>query len=157
LRHGNCLDILLIEDSRADARLIETVLRETQQDCELWTVRDGNEARDFLRHQGQYKNAPTPHLIVLDWYLPRESGDETLAFIKSDPHLHMIPVVVLSGSQSDEQVLRGYELLASCWVVKAQDLTEAKRRLRALIEFWSRTAQLPRLETGLPSGRSARK
>lgn len=143
---ANCLDILLIEDSPADATLVETTVREIQPRCELWVVRDGEEARDFLRRRKQYANAPTPQLIVLDWHLPRESGDRTLAFIKADPTLHLIPVVILSGSQSDEQVLRGYELLASCWVAKAPDLAETKRRLRALVEFWSHSAQLPRFE-----------
>ena len=142
-RDTRCLDILLVEDSPADAKLLEMILREMQPNCELHTASDGTEALEFLHRRGPFAGAPIPQLIVLDWHLPREDGDNTLAHIKADPQLQRIPVVILSASEADDEVLRGYDLHASCWVVKGPDLVEGSRRLRAMFEFWSNIAQLP--------------
>jgi two-component system, chemotaxis family, response regulator Rcp1 len=149
-RAPHCPDILLVEDCPADAELVETILREVQPNCELYVVSNGVEALDFLHRRNRFAGAARPQLIVLDWQLPRANGDRTLTDIKSDPDLHRIPVVILSACESDAEILQGYDLHASCWVVKGTDLDESHRRIRALIEFWSRTAQLPRPDHGLP-------
>jgi CheY-like chemotaxis protein len=143
-RDPHCLDILLIEDSPADANLVRTLLLDIQPQCDLHVVQDGVEALDFLYRRGKYTRAPLPNIIVLDWILPRQSGDKVLSAIKSDPELHPIPIIVLSSSAAGEEVLRGYDLLASCWVVKGSDLADSRRRVRAIVEFWAGTAQLPK-------------
>lgn len=144
IRETRPLDILLVEDSVEDARLVEMIIREADPSCNLHVTRDAVEALDFLHRRNRYSGAPVPQLIVLDWSLPRESGDTVLSAIKADSHLGMIPVVVLSSSTVDQHILRGYELQASCWVVKGTDLEQGRTRLRALIDFWSHTAEVPR-------------
>lgn len=143
-RNPRHLEILLIEDSPADALLVRTLLQDVQPECQLYVVRDGVEALEFLYRHKHFANAPIPRIIILDWNLPRQNGDQVLSAIKADPDLHPIPIIVLSSSAADEHVLRGYELQASCWVVKGPDLEEYRRRLRVLIEFWASTAQLPK-------------
>ncbi len=137
------LKVLLIEDSAADAQLVRTLLQDIEPACELHVVRDGAEALDFLHHRNRFANSPIPRIIVMDWNLPRQNGDELLSAIKSEPELHPIPIIVLSASAVDQEVVRGYELQASCWIVKGSDLDETRHRVHALVDFWARTAQLP--------------
>lgn len=144
VREAGSFRILLVEDSAPEAKLVQSILRELQSACELYVVCDGSEALDFLNHRGRFEDAPPPHLIILDWSLPHRSGDEVLETMKADPDLRLLPVVVFSASATDENVLRGYDLHASCWVVKGADLHEETQRIQALVDFWSRTAQLPR-------------
>lgn len=140
----NCLDILLVEDASRGTGLVAPTLRELQPSCSLHVVNDVEQALYFLYRSHEFADAPTPHLIVLDWDLGPADNDKLLAMIKGDPELSLIPVIVLSDSSDDENVLKGYELFASCWVVKAQNRSDQAKRLRSLIEFWFRTAQLPR-------------
>lgn len=136
-------EILLIEDAPSDARLIERFATE-RPGYRVHVVGSGHEALDFLYRRGRFAAAPFPRLIILDWNLPGTSGGELLECIKEDSRLHSIPVVILSSSSADESVLEAYNLHANCWVVKSLELEDQARRIRSLVDFWSRTAELPR-------------
>ena len=118
------VELLLVEDSPGDVRLTIEALKEGRVINNLTVVQDGEEAIAFLRRQGRYAGAPRPDLILLDLNLPRKSGMEVLAEIKTDPDLKLIPVVVLTTSQAEEDVLRSYELHANCYIVKPVDLEQ---------------------------------
>jgi len=135
--------ILLVEDNLADARLVSEALRETGGGCQLRHVADGVEALAFLRRQGAHNGAARPDLILLDLNLPRKSGREVLAEIKADDTLKRIPVVVLTSSQSDEDVLSVYTLNANCYVPKPADLDRFLEAIRSIEQFWFKTARLP--------------
>src|ERR1700722_18461362 len=130
------LKVLLVEDSRADARLIKEVFRDEKIMVDLDTVRDGEEAMSYLFRQGTYKDAKCPDLIILDLNLPKKDGREVLAEIKSDPNLQSIPVVILTTSQSDEDILKSYKLQASCYVTKPIDLKNFTKIIKSLDDFW---------------------
>jgi len=135
--------ILLVEDNHADARLVIEALRETGGGSQLRHVADGVEALAFLRQQGSHDGAARPDLILLDLNLPRKSGREVLAEIKADDTLRRIPVVVLTSSQSDEDVLSVYTLNANCYVPKPADLDHFLEAIRSIEQFWFKTARLP--------------
>ncbi|HEU0008620.1 MAG TPA: response regulator [Verrucomicrobiae bacterium] len=135
--------ILLVEDNLGDARLVSEALRETGSGSQLRHVDDGVEALDFLRRQGAHNGASRPDLILLDLNLPRKSGREVLAEIKADDTLRRIPVVVLTSSQSDEDVLSVYTLNANCYVPKPADLDQFLAAIRSIEQFWFKTARLP--------------
>jgi CheY-like chemotaxis protein len=135
--------ILLVEDNLGDARLVSEALRETGSGSQLWHVDDGVEALAFLRRQGAHDRAARPDLILLDLNLPRKSGREVLAEIKADDTLRRIPVVVLTSSQSDEDVLSVYTLNANCYVPKPADLDQFLAAIRSIDQFWFKTARLP--------------
>ena len=135
--------ILLVEDNVGDARLVSEALRETGGECRLCHVADGLEALAFLRQQGAHEEASRPDLILLDLNLPRKSGREVLAEIKADDTLRRIPVVVLTSSQSDEDVLSVYSLNANCYVPKPVDLDQFLAAIRSIEQFWFKTARLP--------------
>ena len=134
--------ILLIEDNLADARLVSEALRETGGGTQLLHVPDGVEGLAFLRGDGEH-GAARPDLILLDLNLPRKSGREVLAEIKADDTLKRIPVVVLTSSQSDEDVLSVYALNANCYVPKPVDLDQFLAAIRSIEQFWFKTARLP--------------
>ena len=98
---------------------------------------------DFLRHRGQYAKAPRPDLILLDLNLPRKNGREVLAEIKTDPVLHLIPVVILTTSAAEEDVLKSYELHANCYITKPVDLAQFLHVLRLIEDFWLTIVKLP--------------
>lgn len=135
--------ILLVEDNLGDARLVREALIEVGTDAALQHVPDGVEALSFLRREGAHLAAPRPDLILLDLNLPRLSGREVLAQIKSDAALRRIPVVVLTSSQSDDDILSVYELSANCYVPKPADLDHFLAVIRTIEHFWFRTARLP--------------
>jgi CheY-like chemotaxis protein len=135
--------ILLVEDNLGDARLVSEALRETGSGSQLRHVDDGVEALAFLRRQGAHDGAARPDLILLDLNLPRKSGREVLAEIKADDTLRRIPVVVLTSSQSDEDVLSVYTLNANCYVPKPADLDQFLAAIRSIEQFWFKTARLP--------------
>ena len=137
------IDILLVEDSPTDALLTKRALGEAKLINRLHIVEDGVEAIAFLRKQDPYANAPRPHLILLDLNLPKKDGREVLAEIKSDEDLRVIPVVVLTTSKSEEDILRSYKLHANCYISKPVDFDEFTKVVRTIQDFWFSVATLP--------------
>ena len=136
--------ILLVEDNPGDARLTLEAFGVNGAQDRVRHVVDGVEALAFLRREGRHGKAPRPALIVLDLNLPRLCGREVLAVIKGDAALRCIPVVVLTTSQAEEDVLAAYNLHANCYVAKPPDLDSFLLAIRSIEEFWLRTARLPR-------------
>ena len=135
--------ILLVEDNIGDIRLIQEVLKENPLSHELLTVRDGVAAMDFLYQQGEYQDVPPPNLIILDLNLPKKDGREVLAEIKNDPKLKRIPVIVLSTSRSEDDILQSYDLHVNCYISKSRNLKELFKIVREIQEFWLNTVTLP--------------
>ena len=137
------MDILLVEDNPGDARLTREALAASGVRNTLHDVRDGEQALAFLRREGVFQTAPTPDLILLDLNLPRRDGREVLEDMKGDPSLKHIPVVVLTSSQADEDILRSYRLHANCFITKPRDLDELTAVLRGIEQFWFSLVKLP--------------
>ncbi|HEY9635402.1 MAG TPA: response regulator [Coleofasciculaceae cyanobacterium] len=137
------LEILLIEDSPSDADLTEEALSGSKMINNLHWVEDGVEALAFLRRQGKYTDVPRPDLILLDLNLPKKDGREVLAEVKADPSLKLIPVVVLTTSAAERDILRTYELNANCYVTKPIDLEQFISVLKLIEEFWLAVVRLP--------------
>lgn len=129
-------EIMLVEDSQGDIRLIREALREICGDHVLHVVNDGVEALAFLHRTGAYVSAPRPDLILLDLNLPRKNGREVLAEIKNDPRLAEIPVIVLTISTAEEDVLTAYRLHANCYVIKPVNLDNFFRVLQSIERYW---------------------
>lgn len=140
---GPPIQIMLVEDEPADARLTEEALREGKIHSELHVLPDGVEAMLFLRREGEYADAPRPDLILLDLNLPKKDGREVLAEIKQDPDLKRIPVVILTTSRADEDILRSYELHANCFVTKPVDLDQFMHVVQSIEDFWLTLVRLP--------------
>jgi chemotaxis family two-component system response regulator Rcp1 len=143
--NGNPIDILLIEDNPGDVRLTQEAFKIGKIRNNLYVVRDGVEALDFLFRRKPYKDAPIPDLILLDLNLPKRDGREILEEIKSKDSLRRIPVVVLTTSKADEDVLRSYNLHANCFINKPIDLDEFFRVIRAIENFWLTVVKLPQV------------
>lgn len=141
--HAKLLKILLVEDSPSDAVLIEETLGESKLLNELHLVRDGVEAAEFLYKRGKYSNAPRPDLILLDLNLPKKNGRELLAEIKVDEHLMTIPVVILTTSSAEVDILRSYQLHANCYLVKPIDLDQFIGVVKSIEHFWLALVELP--------------
>ena len=137
------IQILLVEDSPGDVRLTREVLRDARIANELHIVGDGEEAMRFLRRQGAFDGVPRPDLILLDLNLPRKDGREVLAELKEDPDLHLIPVIVLTTSAAEQDVLRSYDLNAACYITKPIDLDEFISVVRSIESFWLSIVRLP--------------
>ena len=137
------IEILLVEDNPGDVRLTKEALKEGKVYSNLHTVKDGVEAMEFLRRQGKYKDAPRPDIILLDLNLPRKDGREVLEEIKSDELLKRIPVVVLTTSKAEEDVLRTYNLHANCYVTKPVDLEKFIVVVKSIDAFWLTVVTLP--------------
>jgi two-component system, chemotaxis family, response regulator Rcp1 len=137
------IEILLVEDSAADVRLTREALKEARVYNTLHVVGDGVLAIDFLRQRGEYQDAPRPDLILLDLNLPRRDGREVLAEVKSDDELKRIPVVVLTTSQAEEDILRSYDLHANAYVTKPVQLEQFLAVIQALEQFWLAVVTLP--------------
>lgn len=140
---GRAVEILLVEDSAGDARLTQEALRTGKVSNRLSVVEDGEKALAFLRRQRPYEGAPRPDLILLDLNLPRKDGKEVLAEIKADPVLRTIPVVVLTVSSADEDILRAYHLSANCYITKPVDFGQFLRVVRSIESFWLTIVKLP--------------
>jgi CheY-like chemotaxis protein len=137
------VEILLVEDNAGDILLTQEVLREGKVVNRLNIVRDGVEAIEFLRRQGRFAAAPRPDLILLDLNLPRKDGREVLAEVKSDPDLRRIPVVVLTTSKAEEDVLQSYDLHANCYITKPVALEDFINVIRSIEDFWLTIVKLP--------------
>jgi chemotaxis family two-component system response regulator Rcp1 len=143
IRATRPVEILLVEDNAGDVLLTEEALQEAKILNRLSVVRDGIDALEFLRRQGRHAAAPRPDLILLDLNLPRKDGREVLAEIKADPALHRIPVVVLTTSAAQEDVLKSYDLHANCYISKPVDLGRFLEILRVIDSFWLTIVTLP--------------
>ena len=137
------IEILLIEDNAGDARLAKEALRDAKVANNLSWVADGVEAMAYLRREGQYDKAPRPDLILLDLNLPRKDGREVLSAIKADDRLKRIPVVILTTSQAEEDILRAYHLNANCYISKPVDLDQFIKVVRTIEDFWLTIVKLP--------------
>ena len=140
---GRPIEILLVEDNPGDVRLTIEGLNEGKVRNNLHVVRDGVEALAFLRRQGAFNNVPRPDLILLDLNLPRMDGREVLAEVKADPALKTIPVVVLTTSRAEQDVLQSYELQANCYITKPVDLEQFITVVRSIEDFWLSIVRLP--------------
>ena len=137
------VEILLVEDNPGDVRLTKEALKEGKVYNNLHWAKDGVEALEFLRRQGKYANAPRPDIILLDLNLPKKDGREVLVEIKGDNELALIPVVVLTTSKAEEDVLKSYELHANCYVTKPVDLDQFIRVVKSIDGFWLTVVTLP--------------
>lgn len=142
-RTHEMIEILLVEDSPGDVRLTREALREARVANRLSVVGDGIETMQFLRQEGKYATAPRPDLILLDLNLPRMDGREVLAAIKADPSFRTIPVVVLTTSEAESDVLRSYDLHANCYLVKPVDVDRFFEQVGRLEGFWLAVVRLP--------------
>jgi CheY-like chemotaxis protein len=140
------IDILLVEDNPGDARLAKEALAESKIKNNLHFVGDGEEASDFLFRKGKFENAPRPDLILLDLNLPKKDVRELLAEIKNDPHLKRIPVVILTTSKAEEDIIKTYNLHANCYITKPLDLDQFMKVVRSIEEFWLTIVRLPTFE-----------
>lgn len=137
------IEILLVEDSKSDAELTRRAFKASKLLNHLHIVRDGVQALDFLYQRHDYQQAPRPDLILLDLNLPKKNGREVLAEIKSDPTLRVIPVVILTTSEAEEDVLKSYELQANCYLTKPVDLERFIGVLKTIEQFWLSAVRLP--------------
>jgi chemotaxis family two-component system response regulator Rcp1 len=140
---GAPVEILLVEDNPADVRLTQEALKEGKVFNNLHWSKDGVEALEFLRRQGKHAGAPRPDIILLDLNLPKKDGREVLFEIKNDDQLKRIPVVILTTSKAEEDVLKTYNLHANCYVTKPVDLEQFIRVVRTIDQFWLTVVTLP--------------
>jgi two-component system response regulator len=141
--------VLLVEDNPGDVRLTREAFKDSQIVNELFVVGDGVQALEYLRGENGYAHAPKPDLILLDLNLPKKDGREVLAEIKNDVRLSYIPVVVLTTSSAEQDVLRSYELAANCYVTKPIEFDQFVEVVRSIHNFWFSTVTLPVLADGL--------
>ncbi len=140
------VEILLVEDNPGDVRLTQEVLRDGKVRNNMSVVMDGVDAISFLQQTGEYAGAPRPDIILLDLNLPKKDGREVLAEIKADPDLKHIPVVVLTTSSAEQDILRSYDLHANCYVTKPVDLDQFIKVMKMIEDFWLTIVKLPRSE-----------
>ena len=140
---GHPVELLLVEDSPADVLMTKEGLARAKVHNKLTVVRDGVEALAFLRHEDPFTKATRPDLILLDLNLPRKDGREVLAEIKTDPSLRSIPVVILTTSKAEEDILRAYDLQANCYISKPVDLSQFLHVVKSIQDFWLTIVRLP--------------
>jgi chemotaxis family two-component system response regulator Rcp1 len=141
--YNGYIQVLLVEDNPGDVRLTKEALKEGKLLNQLTVVGDGVEALSFLRKEGIYADALQPELILLDLNLPKKDGREVLAEIKADPNLRRIPVVVLTTSSSEEDILKIYDLHANCYITKPVDLEQFMGVVKSIEDFWVSVVKLP--------------
>jgi CheY-like chemotaxis protein len=140
---GEPIEILLVEDSPDDAHLTMDALRDGRVRNNITHLEDGVEAMAFLRREGAYANAPRPDLILLDLNTPRKSGREVLAEVKADPDLRRIPVVIMTSSDDEKDILAAYNLHVNCYVTKPVDLDQFIGVVKSIEHFWFTIVKLP--------------
>jgi two-component system, chemotaxis family, response regulator Rcp1 len=141
--YNGSIQVLLVEDNPGDVRLTKEALKEGKLLNQLTVVGDGVEALSFLRKEGKYADAVQPELILLDLNLPKKDGREVLAEIKADPKLRRIPVVVLTTSSAEEDILKIYDLHANCYITKPVDLEQFMGVVKSIEDFWVSVVKLP--------------
>jgi chemotaxis family two-component system response regulator Rcp1 len=140
---GEPIEILLVEDNEYDAQRTLKALKKGRVRNRVSWVEDGVEAMAYLRHQGPHATARRPDLVLLDWYMPRMDGWEVLEQIKQDPDLKRIPVVIMTSSDQEADVLKAYNLHANCYVTKPVDVSEFIDKVRSIEDFWLTIVKLP--------------
>lgn len=140
------IDVLLVEDSPSDAKLTAKTFEKAKVLNTLHIVEDGVEAMDFLRQAGDYQRSPRPDLILLDLNLPKKDGRQVLEEIKEDPKLQNIPVVILTTSEDEEDILKSYKLRANCYITKPVTLQQFVRVVESIEDFWLTVVKLPPVE-----------
>lgn len=140
---SRAIEILMVEDNPADVRLTVEALKEHKVRNNLHVVDDGEKAMAFLEQQGEYEDVPRPDLILLDLNLPRKDGREVLEEIKGNSILKRIPVVVLTTSEAEEDIIRSYELHANCYITKPVDLDQFITVVKTIEDFWFQIVRLP--------------
>ncbi len=143
MTEGHTIEILLVEDNPDDVELTLAALDDSKVENRPHVVEDGVEAMAFLRNEGQYQDKPRPDVIFLDLNMPRKSGREVLEEIKADAALKSIPVIVLTTSKADEDILRSYDLQAAAYVTKPVDFDQFVAAVRAIDQFWFRVVTYP--------------
>ena len=138
------IQVLLVEDSPGDIRLTQEALKDAKMHINLHVARDGEQAMSFLLREGEYGNAPRPDLILLDLNLPKKDGREVLEEIKESPTLKSIPVVILTTSSSEADILRSYLLHANCYITKPVGLDGFLKVVKSIDNFWLSVVKLPR-------------
>ncbi len=143
---GKVVEILLVEDNPGDVRLTQEAFKEGKLINNLSVVEDGVEAMAFLRREEKYADVPRPDLILLDLNMPKKDGREVLAEIKKDPDLKQIPVIILTTSQAEQDILKSYNLHANCYITKPVDLDQFNAVVKSIKDFWLSIVKLPRSE-----------
>jgi len=143
MKEARALDILLVDDNLGDVLLTKEALRGAQIQSNVSVANDGVEAMQFLNREGRFENAPRPDLVFLDLNMPRKSGAEVLAEMKSDEQLRVIPVVILTSSDAEDDVMNAYRLHANCYVTKPSDLDQMINAVQAIDNFWHTVVRLP--------------
>ncbi len=140
---GRAAEVLLVEDSPGDVRLTREALKEGKVRNNLNVVPDGVEAMAYLRREGQYAGATRPDIVLLDLNMPRKDGREVLAEMKADDSLKRIPVVILTTSEAEQDILRTYDLHANCYLTKPVDLDQFISIVKSVEDFWLTIVKLP--------------
>lgn len=143
MRGARPIEILMVEDNPGDVRLAQEALKDAKVSNTLRVVEDGAAALDFLYQRGEYANALRPDLILLDLNLPKKNGREVLEEIKQDAQLKTIPVVILTTSQAEEDIVRAYSLHANCYITKPVDFAQFSKIVRTIEDFWLSIVTLP--------------
>ena len=142
------INILLVEDNPGDVRLTTEALKDCKVSNKVHVVIDGEEAIHFLRKKGKHLDAPMPDLILLDWNLPKKNGSEVLSEIKTDDNLKRIPVIVLTTSKANQDIMKAYALHANCYITKPVDLNQFLSAVNTIEDFWFTIVKLPPEKTG---------
>jgi two-component system, chemotaxis family, response regulator Rcp1 len=135
--------ILLVEDNKADIRLVQEALKNSSMTYQMVTVRDGVAAMAYLHQEGEYADALRPDLIILDLNLPKKDGREVLSEIKTNPQYKRIPVIVLTTSKNEDDIHQSYDLNANCFITKSRNLSQLFTIVKRIEEFWLSTVTLP--------------
>jgi two-component system, chemotaxis family, response regulator Rcp1 len=138
------IEVLLVEDNPGDVDLTKEALMDAKVRNRLHVVDDGAKAIDFLFQKGAYTDAPRPDIILLDLNLPKKDGRQVLAEIKAEPRLTGIPVVILTTSQAEEDIIRSYQLHANCYITKPVDFKQFMKVVKSIEEFWLTIVKLPK-------------
>ena len=141
---ATAIDVLLVEDSPGDVRLTKEAFKDAKVHVNLHVAADGTAAMAFLERHGEHANAPRPDLILLDLNLPKKGGREVLAEIKESPTLKSIPVVILTTSEAEADILQSYQLHANCYITKPVGLDGFLKVVRSIDSFWLSVVKLPR-------------
>jgi CheY-like chemotaxis protein len=143
---SEAVEILLVEDNPADAKLTMLALQKTRLANNMQVVVDGEEAMEYLRQEGKYEDALRPDLVLLDLNLPKKSGHEVLSEMKTDPKLKSIPVVILTSSDDEKDILKTYDHHANCYITKPVELEGFMEIVRSIEDFWFAIVKLPRVK-----------